>query len=131
MHIILIFYQFLPNFPNFNHFDLIFGLPLFFPKYFQLLITYHVPFILEYHDFIFFYVFFLFQNANTKCYQFLPIFLIFDHFDLIFGPPLWFSKFFSIGNYSSCALYSRKASFYIFKMQIIPIFNNFCQLWQI
>ena len=47
-------------------------------------------------------------------YQFLPIFLIFDHFDLIFGPLLFFFLFFSIGNNLSCTFYSRIPSFFYF-----------------
>ena len=62
MYIMPIFYQFSPIFLIFDHFDLIFGPLLFFFNFFQLVITYHVPFILEYHYFFIFIYFF-----GSKC----------------------------------------------------------------
>ena len=80
MHIIPIF---LSNFLIFDNFDLIFGPPLhFFQFFFQLIITYHVFFILDYPHFIFFYVFFWIKMHKIPIfYQF---FSFFSHFW-----PLW------------------------------------------
>ena len=66
MHIIQIFYQI---FSYFDNFDLIFGPPLlFFPFFFQLIITYHVYFIPDYPHFIIFSVFFLGVDDSLEMY---------------------------------------------------------------
>ena len=53
MHIILIFYQF------WQISALFWDIPIFLINFFQLIITYHVFFIVDYHHVIIFYVFFL------------------------------------------------------------------------
>ena len=68
---------------------------LFFHIFFQLIITYHVFFILDYPNFIIFYVFFWVKmHIIPIFYQILSIFLNFDNFDLIFGSPLLFFPIF-------------------------------------
>ena len=91
-------------FTNFCHFWQIsaqfwpnFGVSLFFSNLFQLIITYHFIFILDYPHFIILYVFFLFRNTHNT--NFLPIFANFDkfwpNFGLILGRPYFFSFFFN------------------------------------
>merc|ERR1712002_243965 len=92
MHIIPIFYQIFSFFLIFDNFNLIFGPPLLFSLFFQKIITYHVFFILEEPHFIIFYVFFWVKMHIIPI--FLPNFLIFDNFDLIFGPLLLFFPIF-------------------------------------
>ena len=131
MQIILIFYKFMPNFGP------ILGLPTFFLDFVQFIITYHVFFILEYSNFVLFYVFFLFQNAHNT--SFLPIFDNFDKFRPNFGPSYFFSRLFLIDNNPSCLLYFRLPSFYILlcnflfhnahNTNFLPIFNNFDKFW--
>ena len=115
----------------------------FFLNFFQLVITYHVPFILEYLHFLIFYLFFWVKLHIIPI--FLPNFLIFDNFDLIFGPSLLFSNFFSTDNDLSCLLYFRLPSFYNFLciffsqnayntnfyqiFSILLIFDNFHQIF--
>ena len=89
--------------------------PTFFSHFLQLIRTYHVFFILDYPHFIIFCVFFWVKmHIIPIFYQIFSIFLIFDNFDLIFGPPLLFFQFFSTNNNLSYLLYFRLPSFYNF-----------------
>ena len=144
MHIIPIF---LPNFLNFSHFGQLWpnfwASPTFFPIFFQLIINYHVFFILDYPHFIIFCVFFWVKMHIIPI--FLPNFLNFSHFWQLWpnfwASPTFFSHFFSTDNNLSCLLYSSLASFYNFLciflgqnayntnfyqiFSIFPIFDNF------
>ena len=83
------FYQIFSIFLIFDNFDLIFGPPiLFFPIFFQLIITYHVFFILDEPHFIIFYVFFWVKmHIIPIFYQF---FSFLTNFDLIMWHPYIF-----------------------------------------
>ena len=63
--------------------------------------------------------------------KFSEIFSLFDNFDLIFAPSLFFSNFFSTDNNLSCLFYSRLPSFYNFVCIFYQIFSNFLIFWQL